>query len=161
MQNRVTRPAPPLQRAPAQNRVTRPAPPFQRAPGGGDGHHHHAKAPFIFFGSPFAYPYGVNYGFGSLYAFGSPPYGFRAPYGFGAPYGFSVPYGFAVPYGSVVPGFAPAPIYAPFYCSLDGLAFQDEAMFINHLHDAHGVPLENALSYAESIGGGRYVFFGL
>jgi hypothetical protein len=144
----------------SQTRVTRPAPPLQRVPGGGNAHHHHhhhafpfffATAP-IFFGSSFAYPYGFNYGYGS-------PYGFGWPYGLGSPYPFGAPYGSAMPYGLAEPGFAPAPIYAPFYCSLDGLAFQDEAMFVRHLHDAHGVPSENALSYAESIGG-SYVFFG-
>jgi hypothetical protein len=156
----------------AQTRVTRPAPPLQHAPGGVGAHHHHHHAnPLLFFGPSLAYPYGLNYGFGSLYGFGplygfgSPyalgaPYAYGGPYGFGAPYGFTVPYGFTMPYGSREPEFAPEPIYAPFYCSLDGLAFQDEATFARHLHDAHGVPLENALSYAESIGGGRYVFFG-
>ena len=136
-----------------QNRVTRPAPPLQHAPSGISPHHHHhhpfplffATAP-IFFGSSF------DYGFGS-------PYGFGWPYGLGSPYPFGAPYGSAMPYGLAEPGFAPAPIYAPFYCSLDGLAFQNEATFVQHLHDAHGVPSENALSYAESIGG-SYVFFG-
>src|SRR5437899_7132461 len=106
----------------SQTRVTRPAPPLQRAPGGIDGHqhhrhrfpidgqhHHHHRFPFfatapIFFGSSFAYPYRFNYGFGS-------PYGFGWPYGLGSPYPFNTPHGFAMPYGLAEPGSAPAPIY--------------------------------------------------
>jgi hypothetical protein len=157
-------PAPPTtssSRASAQIRVTRPAPPLQRAPGGVPRHNVFvfSTSPFLFFGPSLLYPYGLSYGFGPLYAFGS-PYTFGWPYPFASPYAFGAPYGLGVPYESAAPGPAAAPIYAPFYCSLDGLAFQDEAMFARHLHDAHGVPSENSLSYAQSVGGGRYVFFG-
>jgi hypothetical protein len=50
-------------------------------------------------------------------------------------------------------------IEAPYFCYLDGLGFADQAAFVRHLHDAHGVPVGRALSFCEQVGG-RYVFFG-
>jgi hypothetical protein len=57
------------------------------------------------------------------------------------------------------PGPPLAVIDAPFFCWLDGLGFADREQFARHLHDAHGVPLANALSFGEHVGG-RFVFFG-
>ncbi len=50
-------------------------------------------------------------------------------------------------------------IDAPFFCYVDRLGFTDQATFAQHLHDAHGVPLDRALSFCELVGG-QYVFFG-
>jgi hypothetical protein len=50
-------------------------------------------------------------------------------------------------------------IDAPFFCWLDGFGFTDQAEFVRHLHEAHGVPLASALSFCELVGG-RVVFFG-
>jgi hypothetical protein len=50
-------------------------------------------------------------------------------------------------------------IAAPFFCYLDGLGFTDQAEFVRHLHEVHGVPFTSALSFCEVVGG-RYMFFG-
>jgi hypothetical protein len=43
-------------------------------------------------------------------------------------------------------------IDTPFFCDVDGLGFPDEAAFAQHLHDAHGIPLDSALSVCEPVG---------
>ena len=57
------------------------------------------------------------------------------------------------------PGPPVAVIDAPFFCWLDGLGFIDRDSFVRHLHNAHGMPLANVLSFCELVGG-RVVFFG-
>jgi hypothetical protein len=47
----------------------------------------------------------------------------------------------------------------PYYWWIHGIGFSDEAQFAQHLHDAHGVPLDEALSMSEQVDG-RYVFYG-
>jgi hypothetical protein len=53
----------------------------------------------------------------------------------------------------------PATVTAPFFCWMDGIGFTDEDRFAHHLHGAHGVPLDEALSASEKVEG-RYVFYG-
>jgi hypothetical protein len=150
--NVITRPAPPLARpnvftrsgAPfaRPNVITRPAPPFRRAPGRIDGHRHFHHGPtIVFFESPFfgARPFGYPYSNYFLrYPYSSPFYTF----------------GTAPPYVSL-----PPIATDPFYCWVDEIGFTDRERFAHHLHEVHGVPLEEALASAELVGG-RYVFFG-
>jgi hypothetical protein len=56
-------------------------------------------------------------------------------------------------------GSAAAVINTPFFCDVDGLGFPDAAAFAQHLHNAHGIALDRALSFCEPVGG-RCVFFG-
>ena len=134
----VTRPAPALGPRPSPSLVTRPAPPLQKAPS--DLPQRHERS--FFFGPPFFYGPGFGY-----------PYG-EYPYG-----GYWRGYGPQFFDSSAAFGVAPPAIDAPFYCWLDGSGFEDEETFARHLHDVHRVPLENALSFTESVGG-RHVFFG-
>jgi hypothetical protein len=53
----------------------------------------------------------------------------------------------------------PPSVTAPFFCWVDGIGFTDEDRFAHHLHGAHGVPLDKALSASEKVDG-RYVFYG-
>jgi hypothetical protein len=53
----------------------------------------------------------------------------------------------------------PPTVTAPFFCWIDGIGFTDEERFAHHLHGAHGVPLDKALSASEKVDG-RYVFYG-
>jgi hypothetical protein len=118
--------------------ITRPAPPFQRAPDDFHEHHHHR---------------------GPVFVFVEPPFFESAPFGY--------PYGYAYPYSSSFYAFGPSSAYAapsavidaPFFCWIDGIGFTDEGRFAHHLHEAHGVPLRDALAASELVGG-RYVFFG-
>ena len=120
-----------------QSMVTRPAPPLQRRFDGPRHHHHHhhdGGVVFVnpspfFVGDPFFYPYANPYS--SFYTFG-PPVVYSAP---------------------------PTTIEAPFFCWIDQIGFTSEERFAHHLHEVHGVPLEEALGASEAVGG-RYVFFG-
>jgi hypothetical protein len=117
--------------------VTRPAPPFHHADG--FHHHHHHGRTFVFveppfFGPTFISPYGYPYS-SSFYAFGPSP---------------SPPVGYAP---------SPSTVTTPFFCWVDQIGFTDEARFAHHLHEVHGVPLDDALKASEPLGG-RYVFFG-
>jgi hypothetical protein len=56
-------------------------------------------------------------------------------------------------------GSAATVVEAPFFCDVDGLGFTDLAAFAQHLHDAHGVALDRALSFCDPLRG-RCVFFG-
>jgi hypothetical protein len=56
-------------------------------------------------------------------------------------------------------GSAATVIDTPFFCDVDGLGFPDLAAFAQHLHDAHGIALDRALSFCEPVAG-RCVFFG-
>jgi hypothetical protein len=113
--------------------VTRPTPPLQRAFGGFGMHHHHHGAVFVFVEPPFFVPflYGYAYPYSPLYDFG-PPSAYAEP---------------------------PPTVTAPFFCWIDGIGFTDEERFAHHLHEVHGVPLDEALSTSELVDG-RYVFFG-
>jgi hypothetical protein len=113
--------------------VTRPAPPLQHAFGGFVMHHHHHEPVFAFVEPPFFAPllfFGYTHPYSPLYDFGPPP-------------------AYA----------APSTVTAPFFCWIDGIGFTDEERFAHHLHDAHGVPLDQALSASELVDG-RYVFYG-
>jgi hypothetical protein len=124
------------------NVITRPAPPYRRAPAHFHGHRHvHRGSTIVFFGPPF---------------FGGRPFG----------YPFSN-YFLSYPYSSPFYTFGTAPPYVslppiatdPFYCWVDEIGFTDRERFVHHLHEVHGVPLEEALASAELVGG-RYVFYG-
>jgi hypothetical protein len=95
----------------------------------GFGPHPHHRHGHVFFFTPFFAPFGYLY---SLF------------YGFGAAFGYEGS-------RSVIP--------EPYYCWIHGIGFSDEAQFAQHLHDAHGVPLDEALSASEQVDG-RYVFYG-
>jgi hypothetical protein len=58
-----------------------------------------------------------------------------------------------------VPSAAPSMITDPYYCWVDGIGFSDERRFAHHLHEVHGVPLDEALASTELMDG-QYVFFG-
>lgn len=49
-------------------------------------------------------------------------------------------------------------IGSPFFCFPHGLAFTTQALFIEHLHGAHGLPFESALSFCTPVGS-RLLFF--
>jgi hypothetical protein len=42
---------------------------------------------------------------------------------------------------------------------VDGIGFTDEGRFVHHLHEVHGVPLDEGLAATEVVGE-RHVFFG-
>jgi len=65
----------------------------------------------------------------------------------------------AKPNVSPVSAKLPPTVTAPFFCWVDGISFTDEERFAHHLHGAHGVPLDKALSASEKVDG-RYVFYG-
>jgi hypothetical protein len=123
--------------------VTRPAPPLQHAFGGFPMHHHHHHH-------------------GPVFAFVEPPFfspvfsPFFSPFFYGYAYPYSPLYDFRAP-----PTYAEAPptVAAPFFCWIDGIGFTDEGRFAHHLHEVHGVPLDEALSASEIVDG-RYIFFG-
>jgi hypothetical protein len=135
------------------NIITRPAPPLHRAPAHADGHHRPGSV-FIqppFFGTrPFGYPYNPY----SLYA----PYFPYTPY---SPYTPRNPLIPSQPYSFYAFGQRPAPsmITDPYYCWIDGIGFSSEERFARHLHEVHGVPLDKALASSELVDG-HYVFFG-
>ncbi len=155
--NIVTRPMPPLQRAPGI--VIRPMPPFQRAPGmRGHGHHHGSVVVFVqppFFGTqPFGYSFSPYFPYYPYSASGLYPYSSLYPYSPSYPYSWL--YSFGTPPASVA---APSTNTAPYYCWVDGIGFTDEGRFVHHLHEVHGVPLDEALAATEVVGE-RRVFFG-
>ena len=119
--------------------VTRPAPPLQHAFGGFPMHHHHHHH-------------------GPVFAFVEPPFfsPFFSPFFYGHAYPYSALYDFGAP-----PAYAEAPpaVTTPFFCWIDGIGFTDEGRFAHHLHEVHGVPLDEALSASEKVDG-RYVFYG-
>ena len=137
------------------NIITRRAPPFHRAPGHVDGHRHdHHRPGFVFIPPPF---------------FGTRPFGY--PY---TPYNPYIPYSPYTPYSPYIPYYpysfyargrlpaypaAPSMITGPYYCWVDGIGFSDEGRFAHHLHEVHGVPLDEALASTELMDG-HYVFFG-
>lgn len=47
---------------------------------------------------------------------------------------------------------------SPFFCFPHGLAFTTQALFIEHLHGAHGLPFASALSFCTPVGS-RLLFF--
>jgi hypothetical protein len=65
----------------------------------------------------------------------------------------------AKPSAAPVQAKPPPTVTAPFFCWMDGIGFTDEERFAHHLHGAHGVPLDKALSASEKVDG-RYVFYG-
>jgi len=117
--------------------ITRPMPPLRRADGFFRHHHHdHGRRTFVFVDpffapSPYFLPYGYPY-YSSFYAFGPAPPALYSP---------------------------SSSVTTPYFCWVDQIGFTDEDRFAHHLHEVHGVPLEQALSASESVGG-RYVFFG-
>jgi len=134
--------------------VTRPMPPFHRAPGT-SGHGHHHGPVVIFLPPPYYGVPPVGYGFGPY----SPyfPYSSLRPYPAYSPFdGYSWLYSFGSP-----PSPMAAPLTAdyPYYCWVDGIGFTDEGRFLHHLHEVHGVPLDEARASTELVGD-RRVFFG-
>jgi len=130
----ISRPAPITRSQP----VTRPAPPLRRGFGVRPPHHRHRHdRPIILYERPF---------------FTSP---WRAyPYG---PYSYSYFQGGA---GQPWPDhYDASSIDEPFYCSLDGIGFRDSTSFAEHLHEAHGLPLDTALASTESVDG-HLIYFG-
>jgi hypothetical protein len=119
--------------------VTRPAPPLRRAFGSFPMHRHHHHN-------------------GSVFAFVEPPFfsPFFSPFFYGYAYPYSPLYDFGAPRAYTQ---APPTLTAPFFCWIDGIGFTDQERFAHHLHEVHGVPLDEALSASEMIDG-RYVFFG-
>jgi hypothetical protein len=52
-------------------------------------------------------------------------------------------------------------IHSPFFCFPHGLEFTEEALFIEHLSQFHGLLPRSALSFCRVVGGGaRLIFFG-
>lgn len=51
-------------------------------------------------------------------------------------------------------------IRSPFFCFPDGLEFTDQALFFDHLHQVHGIPVEQAVFFCRQLLGGRLIFFG-
>jgi hypothetical protein len=117
-----------------------------------------------------------------------PPYYYQAPggfafYSFGIPFGFGIySYGFSHRSFSSLDTFGPAGppplgapgpsplgatrsfpvvINSPFFCFPHRLSFADQAVFVDHLHTFHRLPLRSALSFCRPVGGGtRLIFFG-
>jgi hypothetical protein len=127
---------------------------------GGHGHHHGPVVVFVQppffqtqpFGYPFSpyfpyYPSAALYPHSSLYSY-SPFYPYSWLYSFGTP-----------PASVAAPSTSAAANAAPFYCWVDGIGFTDEGRFVHHLHEVHGVPLDEALDATEVVGE-RRVFFG-
>ena len=143
------------------NIITQPAPPFHRAPGHVDGHRNdHRRPGFVFIQPPFfgTRPLGYPY----------TPYNSYIPYFPYAPYTPYTPYNPYIPYYPYsfyargrLPAYpaAPSMITDPYYCWVDGIGFSDEGRFAHHLHEVHGVPLDEALASTEPMDG-HYVFFG-
>jgi len=51
-------------------------------------------------------------------------------------------------------------IRSPFFCFPDGLEFTDQAVFFDHLHQVHGIPVDRASSFCQQVLGRRLIFFG-
>src|SRR5262249_46530574 len=102
--------------------VTRPAPPLQH---GFVMHHHHHGPVFVFVEQPFFTPF-LFFGYASPY---SPLYDWGPP--------------------SAYP--EPPTATAPFFCSIDGIGFTNEERFAHHLHEVHGMPLDQVLSASELV----------
>lgn len=135
-----------MQSVPRGGIVTRPAPPLHRAFGFfRPPHRHHRHDSVLFFVGPsFLAPQPFGYPFYSYYP-NSLYYPYSSLYGFGAPFGYAT---------------SPSLIASDrYYCWIHGIGFSDEARFAEHLHDVHGVPLDEVLSASEQVGG-RYVFYG-
>ena len=115
---------------------------------GGHDHHHH-RPPVVFVQPPFLQPFG--YGFG--------PYVPYYPYSSLYPYRPLYPYSWLSSFGTPR-AYEAVPTNAdPYYCWVDGIGFTDEGRFVHHLHEVHGVPLDQALASTELVGE-RHVFFG-
>jgi hypothetical protein len=118
--------------------VTRPSPPLQHAFGGFPFHHHHHHH-------------------GAGFAFVEQP--FFSSFLYGSPYWYGYPYWPLYDFSSPPPHTAAPNVSAPFFCWIDEIGFTDERRFAHHLHEVHGVPLDEALSASEQVDG-RYVFYG-
>jgi hypothetical protein len=154
----VTRPMPPFQRAPGI--VTRRMPPFQRAPGIGRHGHHHGPV-VVFVQPPFFQTRPFGYAFSPYFPY-YPYYSSSASYPYSSlyPYSPSYPYSWLSSFGTLRAYEAtPSTNAAPYYCWVDGIGFTDEGRFVHHLHEVHGVPLDEALAATEMVGE-RRVFFG-
>jgi hypothetical protein len=140
------RPAPLQQSPPAI--VTRPMPPLRRVDSFPRHHHHRHDRGVVFVEPPF-------FGYSAFSPFDWP---YAYPYWssfYGYPYSSSF-YSYA-PGGGYAP--SPSTIKTPYFCWVDQIGFTDESRFVHHLHEVHGVPLDQALAASEQIGE-RYVFFG-
>ncbi len=134
----------PVVAPPPAPRIVRPAPPLQQREARPRRHPRHRP----FYGrtyDPFYDPfYAHRYTFYPYSYSGHSPYVFR-------------PYGYAPYYGSFA---SPKSRWLGRYlCWVDGLEFEDEEGFTQHLSEAHGVPAGEALE-ASTIVNGRYVYYG-
>ncbi len=123
------------------NVVTRPMAPFRQGPGAG-AQCHRRHGPVVVFVQP---PLFGTQRFGFGYNSFSSNFPFSSPFTFGSWPAFNTA--------------APAAMAEPYYCWVDGIGFTDEGRFVHHLHEVHGVPLDEALSLTESVGE-RRVFYG-
>src|SRR5262249_47807831 len=64
---------------------------------------------------------------------------------------------FGRPFVPVSPG--AVVITTPFFCFPDELAFTDQALFFDHLHQVHGLPVDQAGLFCRQVLGGRLIFF--
>jgi hypothetical protein len=140
------------------NIVTRPMPPLHRAPGMG-WHHGHHRGPVVFFVQP---PYFGALPFGYSYS----PYFPNYPYSSFRPYSSLYPYSWLGSFGTPPTSMAapstmtaPSTNADPYFCWVDGIGFTDEGRFLHHLHEVHGVPLDEGLASTELVGE-RHVFYG-
>lgn len=82
---------------------------------------------------------------------GPPPFGAPGPPPLGAPG--------PLPFVPLRP--PPVVISSPFFCFPHGLGFTDQALFLDHLQQFHGIPPKNAFSSCIPVGGGlRWIFLG-
>jgi len=106
-----------------------------------------------YFGSlPFGYSYGPyfpNYPYSSFR-----PYSSLYPYSWLGSFG-TPPTSMAAPSTMI----APSTNADPYFCWVDGIGFADEGRFLHHLHEVHGVPLDEGLASTELVGE-RHVFYG-
>jgi hypothetical protein len=141
------------------NIVTRPMPPLQRAPRM-DGHGHHHGPIVVFVQPPFFQNQFFGFGFSPYFPYYPSSASAFYPYSSLYPYSSSYPYSWLYSFGTArTYEAAPSTNAAPYYCWVDGIGFTDEGRFVHHLHEVHGVPLDEALDATEVVGE-RRVFFG-
>jgi hypothetical protein len=137
--------------------ITRPMPPYQRALGMGWHHGHHRGPVVVFLQPPYygALPFGYSYS----------PYFSNYPYSSFRPYSSLYPYSWLGSFGTPPASMAapsmtgPSTNADPYFCWVDGIGFTDEGRFLHHLHEVHGVPLDEGLGSTELVGE-RHVFYG-
>lgn len=84
-------------------------------------------------------------------------FGFGPPFFVGSPFVHRGPF-FRHPFVPVGP--PSVVIISPFFCFPHRLGFAEQALFFDHLHHFHGIPLRSPLSFCTPLAGGRFIFFG-